>query len=71
MKDIRERWNGGRVLCIISTPIRMGRWEGMGKAEGFRERTMLEWMTRVEDMLCVEGVREGLVASDERIVKKL
>ena len=71
MKDIRERWNGGRVLGIISTPIRMGRLEGMGKAEDFRERTMLEWMTRVEDMLCVEGVREGLVASEERIVKRL
>ena len=71
MKDIRERWNGGRVLCIISTPIRMGRLEGMSKAEDFRERTMLEWMTRVEDMLCVEGVREGLVASEERIVKRL
>ena len=32
---------------------------------------MLEWMTRVEDMLCVEGVREGLVANEERIVKSL
>jgi hypothetical protein len=49
----------------------MGRLEGMGKAEDFRERTMLEWMTRVEDILCVEGVREGLVASEERIVKSL
>ena len=49
---------------------RMGRLEGRGKAEGFREWTMLERMTRVEDILCVKGVCEGLVASEVGIVKR-